>query len=284
MTRGILLIAFGHVSYMKWAYNMAYAIKYYNPDLPIRLIADSEISFPSDPVFERVVYRTMERGEDGKIDAAMVKIHMDEFSPFDQTIYLDVDGVPLKDISGLFDIIFPAHSVYAQVMGKGGKNDPISYSPWASNETIWNHYGLSDDTILCGLQSSIVAWDNSNVSKQYFSQLRKNYENKITDLSLAWGERKAQPDELYFSATMAQMGIVPDDVLQPVYFPREHTNKRGEIKDKHYILSMWGAKDMARPFAKDWYNNLMHRYMSEQKKQHLFKCHELYQYKFLGSK
>lgn len=283
MTKGILLIAFGHPSYLQWAYNMAYSIKYYSP-IPITLFCSPELSGVDLSIFDRVIYEIMPVNDDGRINVAQIKVDMSRHTDYDQTIYLDVDGCAIKDISPLFEQIFKDHHVYSQALGTGGRNDNIGYSLWASNETIWSHYGLKENAILCGIQSSIVAWDKSPESAKFFKQLQQNYARPIANLTTAWGESKSQPDELYFQATFAQMGIVPDVSIQPVYFPKEHTNKLQAIVDNHYILSLWGAKNMARPFAKEWYNRIMHKVFAERGMQHFYKSHKLYDHKFLGKK
>lgn len=288
MTRGILLIAFGHSSYGKWAFNMAHSIKQHS-SFPVTLVTDATDNTMAGvdlSIFDKVSYQVFNRKENGSVDAAAAKIRMGDFSSYDQTIYLDVDGICLKDITNLFDRIFLDCHVYSQVLGKGGKEDSISYSLWASNETIWSHYNLKPDAVMPAVQSSIVAFDKSKESEQFFKALKENYTNKIPDdmLQSAWGESKSQPDELYFNVTFAQLGLIPDESIQPILFPKEHTNKLSEINEKYWILSMWGARDMARPFAKDYYDRLMHKCMSEQGRAHYYKCHDLYKHKFLGQK
>jgi hypothetical protein len=47
---------------------------------------------------------------------------------------------------------------------------------------------------------------------------------------------------------------------------------------------MYGAGQLVRPFAKEFYDRLMHKYLKEMGKPHHFKAHMLYKDKFSGRK
>lgn len=286
-TRGILLMAFGHSSYGKWAYNMAVSLRHYSPELNIHLVAEESVLSDIDQsVFSSVdTNAVLPYRITGGVDPAAAKTMLNEFSPYDQTIYLDVDGIAIQDITPLFDRIFSAHSVFFQVMGKGGRQSDISYM-WVQNGTAWEHFKLKEDAVFCTSQTSIVAFDRSEQSQEFFRKLAENYRNKIPQsfYSIQWGPGAHTPDEVYFSGTAAQMDIVPDINIQPIFFPREHRKDLGNIQSEFTILSMWGARNHVRPFAKDWYDRLMHSYLASKGGTHVFKAHKLYDHKFSGRK
>lgn len=281
MTRGILLIAFGHKSYGKWAYNMAHSLKHFNPEINIHLVYEPETAGGLDlSLFTSKDERLFERLPSGKIDVAGIKTRLPEFSPYDKTIYLDCDGIALKDISPLFEL-----PMYSQALSAGKFTETLNYT-WANKEYIWKHFGLNEDTVYPSIQSSIVVFGKDKDSKAFFKRLQENYKTPVpeSEFTESWGNAGMQPDELYYSATFAQMGIVPDLTLQPCYFPHTHTNKLKEITDNHYILSMYGAGALVRPFAKDFYDRLMHSYLKGTGKPHHYKAHMLYKDKFSGRK
>lgn len=290
-TKGVLLVAYGDKSYGGWAYNMAQSLRYHSPSVNIHLACMPETVKDID----LSVFTTVDMAPDlpfkfnGTIDTAQAKTLLFDLSPYDQTIYLDVDGVALNDIEPYFERVFAGHSVYYQGMGQGTKADAISYMWLLSNEITWNHFGLKEDAIFTTSQTSFVAFDRSELADKFFARLKENYKNKAADnlFAITWGPAAHQPDELYYSGTAAQLGIIPDMAIQPVMFPREHVGPQNigkEVVDKFLILSMWGARNLVRPWAKDYYNRLMHKYLSSFFTPHIFKAHQLYDKKFSGRK
>lgn len=285
MKQGILLVIFGHNSYGKWAYNLAHSIKHYS-DIPIHIVCEeSTVAGLDMAIFDTIQYTTFETTPSGKYDVAEIKTSLIKYSPFEKTIYLDADGVALKDIAPLFDAIFKSHSVYSQAISAGKKTDSLNYT-WASNDTLWGHFDLKEDAVYPSIQSSLIAFDKSKQAKEFFKKLKENYANPV-DLkaqNFTWGNSQSQPDELYYGATFAQMGITPALELQPVFFPHTHTNKLTEIVNNHYLMAMYGANNLVKPFAKDFYDRQMHMVMRRGGKNHYFKVHQLYKNKFAGNK
>lgn len=265
MNRGILLMCFGSQTYGKYAYNMACSIRHCS-ELPLHLLCDSgSIKNLDTSVFTSYEVVEFER-ENIKIDNCLAKIKLFERSPFDHTIYLDVDGLCLNDPMPLFDIPTP----YAQLLGM---ND----SPWAGQETIRHWFNIED---FPNLQTSIIAFKKSD--KKFFDQLKKNYDNRLPNeyYREMWGKSKQHPDELYYGATMAQLGVIPE-CIQPVFFPRENKTV-AEIKE-YTILSMWGGNNV-RSYAFDLYDRLMFKIMEARGRNHYYKARNLYKDKFINQK
>ncbi len=109
LKEGILLVSFGSATYAKYAYNMAYSIKHYCQSLPIFLYTDGVgMNQIDQSVFDKVEHYDFDLSDPG-----LNKIKLFEISPFEKTLYLDVDGVCLKDISPLFKSL-EGCSVFAQ--------------------------------------------------------------------------------------------------------------------------------------------------------------------------
>lgn len=277
---GILLVSFGSATYAKYAYNMAYSIRHYCQSLPIYLYTDGVGMDQIDQsVFDRV-----EKYEFDLNDPGLNKIKLFEISPFEKTLYLDVDGVCLQDISPLFKEL-EDHNVFAQVIDFGKKDDKITYSEWANNTTIWEHFKLKEDAVLCGTQTSVIYFNRSKEARKFFSQLKENYENKLPKEKylLMWGFKKNHPDELYYSGTMAQFNIVPDRRIQPIFFP-DKVEEISKIMSNYYILSQFGGQALVRPYAHDLYNRHLSAIMRSGKKDHLFKSQNLYKNKMIVQK
>jgi hypothetical protein len=280
IAKGILLVSFGSATYAKYAFNMAYSIKYYCHDLPVYLFSDGiGLDQIDTSVFDKVELFDFDSNDPG-----LNKIKLFELSPFEKTIYVDVDGVCLKDISPLFKEL-EDHNVYAQVIDYGKREDEITYSEWATNDTIWDHFKLKKDAILCGLQTSIIYFNKSKISKKFFSKLKQNYNNRLdkNKYLLMWGFKKNHPDELYYSGTMSQLDIVPDARIRPVFFPDKVEDVK-KILSEYYILSHFGGQNLVRPYAHDLYNRHLSSILREGKRDHLFKSQNLYKNKIIVQK
>ncbi len=282
MNRGILLIAFGK-AYGKMAFNLAASIKV-RSDIKIHLVCDSDavsdIStgfFDSHSIYDFKLLN-------GRIDPCQAKIDIYSLSPFDKTLFLDVDAVCMNPIESLFDSL-SGTSIYFQVMGRGGKEDKITYSHWATNNTIWGHFKLSDSAIVSSCQTSVIYFEKGKESKKFFERLQKNYDNKLDkkQYSVMWGMSKAHPDELYYSVTAAQLNILPDISIQPLFYPNIHKNE-GEIMREFPILSIYGAHRTIKNYGIDLYDRIMKDVMKKLGLYHKYQGHNLYKLKFAGQR
>lgn len=280
MDKGILLVSFGTATYAMYAYNMAYSIKHFCQNLPVFLYSDGVgIDQIDTSIFDKVVIDKFNNE-----DPAINKISIFTLSPFEKTLYLDVDGVCLKDISPLFAELENQH-VFAQVIDSGKKEDKIHYSIWAENNVIWDHFKLKEEANLPALQTSIIYFDRSKKAIDFFSKLEENYNAPIekSKYSILWGKKNHHPDELYYSGTMAQLDMMPDTRINPIFFP-DRVEEIAKIFENHYILSHFGAQALIRPYAHDIYNRHMFSILGQGKKDHLFKAEKLYKNKMIAIK
>jgi hypothetical protein len=277
MERGIILMAYGGV-YHKYAYNLAYSIKFYS-DEKIHLLCDQSPDVDTS-VFDSIEIFEPAKREDGDYDHCQNKIDIYKRSPFDKTLYLDVDAVCLKNISYFINELSGTY-VYSQLVDSGKREDRIGYSVWANNETIWNHFGLTDESVLPALQTSVVYFEKGEHAHHFFLKLQENYDNKLSieQYTSMWGRNKSHPDELYYSATMAQLGVLPDKGLQPIFYPHAKLTTT-EIFDNYYLLSQYGAFGLTRPYAIDLYDRHMSSILAENKKNLQYKAGNLYKKKF----
>jgi hypothetical protein len=271
MEKGILLMAFGNPVYGKYAYNMANSIRHLNKNIPVHLICDHEaLSHIDTHAF------TSFEIHDFSFDPCINKINLFDKSPFDQTLYLDVDGVCLNDPELILDEISKGHFIYSQVLGSGGFKDSISYNAWASNETIWKHFKLKEDAVFPAVQTSVIYFDKTKEAANFFKKLKENYKKKLDkkEYLALWNREKNHPDELYYSVTMAQLNILPNKAIQPVFFPKDQERDSVILKD-FTILSMWG-NNIVKPYAKKLYDRIMFNVYRSIGENHLYKADKLY--------
>lgn len=259
--------------YGKWAYNMAYSIRSFC-DIPIHLVHDKK----SIEGVDTSAFTSMEEAEFSN-DFCLEKIKIFERSPFEKTLYLDVDGIVIKNPEDIFEEL-EGSVIWTQPMGRGNKDDKITYT-WAANELVYERFNLSDETIFTTTQTSIVYFTKE--AKGFFNQLKLNYEKRLKPIEYRemWGRGKQHPDELYYSITMAQMNISLKD-FKPVFFP-EKKESVSIILNDFYILSMYGGNNV-KPYALDLYDKIMFNVMRKKGMNHYYKVDKLYRNKFINIK
>lgn len=278
MTKGIVLLSFGSATYAKYAMNMAYSIKHYC-SVPVHLFSDGfGLDEIDQSIFDKVEIREFSK------DPGYNKMCLYENSPFDRTLYLDVDGVCMKDVTPVFEAL-NGTPVYTQVIDYGPYTESKNYMEWAKNKTIWEHFKLKEDAILCSVQTSIIYFEKGKKAEKFFDKLKQNYSNPLPKdkYHILWGRRKHHPDEVYYAATLAQMNIVPKPEFAPVFFP-DKIAPVSKILSDYFILSQFGAETISKQYSQELYDKLMIPIMRDRGKSHSFKASRLYKFKMIALK
>lgn len=274
-------MSFNSPTYGRYAYNMAHSIRHYT-NIPIHLISD-QISLDGidTSVFDSHDIVEFERNEFNKIDNCLAKIKLFDRSPFERTLYLDVDGVMLNNPDQLFDR-FETSNIFVQPMGSGNKESNITYS-WASNDIVWDKFKLKSEAIFITCQTSIIYFDRSKTAKEFFKKLDLAYKKKLKPVEYKemWGRSKQHPDELYYSIALSQAEIVPD-AIRPVFFP-EKLETIANIETNYYVLSMYGGNNV-KSYALKYYDRVMFMILRGKGKNHYYKADRLYRNKFINIK
>jgi len=267
ITKGILLIAFGKPGYGYAAYNMMQSIRRFNDTIPVTLLHDDEAvkyleSFQTT-IFNDTVKLTKENYTvDGKFNPAKVKCEMYRYLPYDETLYLDVDGCALKDIEPLINQLSANKKPYqCDVVSFGGINDKLSYS-WAANNNLWEYFKLKDTQTYYSVQTSFCYIKKGKEAEKIFNRIEENFHNNIfpfEKLSYKWGG--TMPDELIVGGTLSQMNYDPESEIHPVFFGAKFDDRSfTKITEDHFILSIHGNGNggtLTKLKYIDWYNKLM---------------------------
>lgn len=253
--RGITLIAVGGDGYLRWACNMACSVKYHSPNAVIQLIVSDKLSEGAEQfkgkLFDiiTVVDDLQWTDNEGRIFPAKLKTQFYELVPFDEFIYLDVDGCILKDITPLFEqkanIVTDVQAVYDRSMG-----NEFKHMKWCRPDVVWSHYGLSESDLMPAINSSFMFVRKCEEMESLFAQAHYNLMiNPIPKEKHwhTWGrvsrDKVNQPDELYINVAMAQLKIVPAHEVA-IYF--RMINDTGEnltadqIRKNHYGVGLFG--------------------------------------------
>lgn len=239
MDKGVLLIAYGRRGYGFAAYNLAFSIKYHNPNIKIAILFEKQtLDQVPHNVFDKMIempdamYKT-----NGFYDPAKAKINALVNLPYKHTLYLDVDTFCCRDIEPLFSQF--NEDFVVDIFGSGPKGTEIPYDVWAHHEDSYPFFSLDDDTIWHTTNTSwFYATRNSKTVKDLYKMLKhylsKGFERKL--LKNKWG--KYFPDELLFSGCLSKMEC-DVQVVKPMYFCNDYRSGT-EITNEYYFLSMYG--------------------------------------------
>jgi len=230
---GVVLIAFNHAYFHK-AYNLAFSIHYFNPDIKITVHVDSVYDFNialadwKSKEFDQVV----EHKEYFR-DFAEVKLNIDRFAVYDRSLYLDVDTICLKDIAPLFE----------QLKDSDYKTEVnTDFMLWATREQTEKHYGFTPDDYIPSTNSSVQYIAKGGTATKIFDAARAAHSNPIPvkELYNTWGG--TQPDELYLNVGIAKNRFDAAFEKGPVFFTTKISHEYEKLKDFYYFLSYFGPR------------------------------------------
>lgn len=237
--KGILLIALGS-HYSKLAYNMAKSIKAYS-DIPISCVTDETDSLLLTEYDKIIQPKMCDYMEGYTMNPFYLKTKIYDLTPYERTIYLDVDGIALKDLTPLF-----AYNFKIQEVGKYRyENSNECQMVWVNKigkklSDIYNAYKLPHDTEYPEYNSSIIVFNKSETNEKYFALARKNYMDRRLPFKQIGG---FYPDELAWNLASAQLKHYSDSPhIKPIYFEWENKGMAVDvIKQNYYILGMAGG-------------------------------------------
>lgn len=260
MAKGILLIALGNPIYGQMAFNLAMSIKAEDPKTEIALFyTDSAISTLKEwhtKVFDHF-YVVPEEAYmvDGKPQYQRCKLLMYHFSPFDETLYLDVDALwcPNRKARWLMSEL----EDYNFTIGCGGfldigneKIEKNQYTFWGEWQEILKHHKITGGR-LWQTWSAVVWFKKDPAIERMFELALEVYDDPDAPCK-EWAGGK--PDEYCFNVAMALCNIEPHEQC---YVPVYNTFIGGvknpdEIKKQFWGFGMTGHQ--VRPTDEETYN------------------------------
>lgn len=210
MDRGITLLAIGKSGmYSKWAANMAVSIKYHSPNMPINVVCDDKGLATFKPEEAALVNEFIPINPAHTVDCfgnyspGRAKLYINEYAKFEENIYLDVDGLCIREVESLFNMM--TKDVQLQCTGMWNETAKEWSCAWMTLAGVRFNYLLPDKFNLYECNSSFIYFKKGKKADEYFSQVQKNFIHNWD--SKIWGS--AFPDELAFNVATAQLGIDP---------------------------------------------------------------------------
>lgn len=239
--KGILLLAIGHDNYFKMAVNLAASIKHNSPDVSITLISDGTRMLDSALFDDNIIIDPQ-----GPLHAYKTKLY--ELTPYDKTLYLDVDMIAVLGTNfGAF--IDSLEGVPFTIM-----NVKKEQCIWADPLEVRKASGNEEDPMYI-VYSELIYFEKSKEAKAVFSEAKKQANSKISTRPFAG----AVADELAFIIAMMKLKIQPHKAnWLPVFWyyrsRKDQTMQPYKMKDNYIAYSIGG--NVTPSYVKANYNNL----------------------------
>ena len=275
MTRGILLMAWGKRGYGFMAHNLAVSIKHHSPGIPIHLIATEKVL---KEVTDRSMFDSIELLDGDPSDPGRYKADIYELTPFDSTLFLDVDGICLRPVEEMFDRLDASGAYYATFINEVYDVNSPNILPqmwWAYRQDIWNHCCFDHETKFPATQSSIQYIRKCDKTAEMYSIFKAEMDSPIPleRLRNKWGG--GQPDELYLNIALARMGEWHHIGEASMYFGNTSAKRPHEIADVYTFLSLFGNRSNIKPMYWEYYDRILMKIQSGRGQRHNFKGHIL---------
>lgn len=234
---GVLLIAIGHPYYARMAVNLAVSLKWHDKKLPIAIAHSGEgVGLLTDE--QRDVFDKLIDIPDKYIgsDPYKAKLYLDKLTPFDRTLFLDVDMIasPVNCIVNLFGQLKGCEFTMINRKRVDTESQEV-LSRWISLKDVREKYGFEK---IYDVSSELIYFEKGT---KVFATARKIYDKPKVNVG-TFGA--GTPDEAYFMLALEEMNYVLHDTpfeptyWEPRYFPKQHS--RDKIQE-YYALSVGGA-------------------------------------------
>jgi len=249
------MAALGHPYYAHMAKNLAVSLLFHNPELEIALIHDDNgvnLLYPEDKSLFK--YLIPVKPSQYKDDPYRFKLDLDKLTPFDSTLFLDVDMIWLQDMDKTPDKLLEDLGDTDFIMINRGivSTEGSTLSRWVNLKELKEKYKIDS---VYDVSSELIFW---NKGTKVFEEARKVYKNPKVEVS-KFGT--GLPDEAFFMIALSKidymLSINPWEPTywEPRHFPKQHNR---EYIGRHYSLSVGGA--FTSQHIKKFYNLLNGHY------------------------
>lgn len=252
LTKGILIFAFGHPQYGRYAYNLAVTIKAVQANARI-VIAHDETAVSHLDEYQRSIFDQFIPAPT-LVPGCTVKLSAYDLTPFDQTLVLDADMIwlPKKTPDDLFREVEGTDFL---AICEGNTDAPSgAYFFWADVEEIRKKYNV---TRIHQWRTEVMYFEKTDRVSDMFADAKKiNHKSNLDTIKEFAG---GIPDELSINISTAIHGIEPKIFnWQPSFWPKMHGERIPEantLYNNHFLLSVGG--NLQTENVKAFYNRIM---------------------------
>ena len=261
--KGVVLLALGDPRvYSKYAYNLAVSIKQCSPETEITIVYNSGSLSHLDEIelfhFDRkIICPPSYYTTDGRTEYVKAKLYLDKLTPYEKTIFFDVDMVfsPYKKMNTLWSEL---DGLQFTMACRGESEVDAGQSAWVDLSEIKQYYGF---TSWYDLSSEVIYFEKSDLVNKIFEDARTYYHQSVLNVREFAG---GKPDEPFFCLSMLSNNIRPHLMpYKPSYWEYANGDKGKYINEQdlwnnYYLLSMGGK--VPSPRIEKIYNNAMKYY------------------------
>lgn len=189
--RGIVTIAVGARPYLDMARDLAYSLRLHCPRIPRAVLTDS-----NDPLFTSLFDIVIPyRPEYGR--GLFPKICIDQYTPFEQTLYIDSDSLVIRDLSFIWSLYSDQEFAFA--------GHSITTGYWYTDiPVLLAQLNLSS---IPSLNGGMLFFKRGAVASRVLERSREIYLDDVTYQFDLWGN--ARTDEIPLAIAIAEQGILP---------------------------------------------------------------------------
>lgn len=269
--KGIILIALKHHYYGNMAFNMALSIKHTDPEMPVMLIHDyvslGGLTQKHLAVFD-IKHSLDSHHTNENTQPYRSKFFLYDLSPFERSIYIDVDGLWLPRMSAtklfesLRNVDFTMINEGYHDMSTGLKTMSSKYTFWMVPEKIQETFPRNKNAKTgkaYQLRSEFIYFKKCSKNKKFFDLALKVYDDKKLKVKEIFSK---VPDEYGFNIASLLLAHYPhEENYTPVYWEFLHHNpvmNLEEMYHKYFAYSMGGHRSATR--QEKLYNQLVKFY------------------------
>lgn len=210
MTKGVLLIAVGDQAYKGMANNLAASIKYNDPNVKIAIATDEPRLINTSIVYQVIEIPERYYKRNGKNEWIKAKTFMYDLSPFQETIFLDVDMIVLEGRK-----ITPVFDQMKEIDWSIANTGEAGMSIWADISEVKKAY--QTDAKFYNFHSEFVYFKKGKETKAYFDLVKRIFDKPKVSGKVFGGAPIA--DELAFQIASMLTGVYPhQDHFTPTYW------------------------------------------------------------------
>lgn len=238
----VTLLAFGRRGYAIAAANMVLSLRHHGYRGRINLhCTEGMEAMIDDATKQEVLMRGL--SNDIARDPGRCKVMLPTLIRDAATLYLDVDGIAMKDVTPLVEqLMLDERPILAQaaapyVVGAGAR--PQGHW-WVAPKTMIERHGLKDGDRIHAVNTSAV-WlrKGEALDKVQVEMIRAHAAYSTRDLVHKWGG--VIPDELCLSAACAVLGLDPAMPSAACFFDRAPA-RAIDVAQSAYVLPLYGSR------------------------------------------
>ena len=199
-TQGYITIATGAQRYAEMAIVLGLSIKTFDAKRPVCLLHDDRVALP--PYSDRIFDEAIELDPDGEYIGCMNKLRLYEYSPFDQTMFVDADCILMKS---------QVDSYWSHCAGMGftlpGSSSSTGHWEKIDIESTCRRFNCSYVVVM---NSGTLYFEKGPVGERLFEEVNRLYLNRRNELRRFHHNQLGQyADEPFLGVAMGRLGLEP---------------------------------------------------------------------------